>query len=176
MKNSTQLAVCSIITSLTVVLMFFGGATFILAYAVPIIVSLFMIMLKTTFSSSAAWITYASSSALALMLSADRECSMIYVAIFGYYPIIAGAFNRIKPKFLSLIIKLIYFNSAYALCQIILFYVFGVPFIEEENFVVILIALIIMMNILFVIYDRLVKLSFILYKNKFEKRIKHLFK
>ena len=55
MKNATRLAVCGISTALCVVLLFFGGVSFFLAYAMPMLAGMFMIMLKSSFGASAAW-------------------------------------------------------------------------------------------------------------------------
>ena len=86
MKNATRLAVCGIVTALSVVLLFLGGIAFFLAYAMPMIVGLFMIMLKSTFGTSSAWITYAATSSLSFILVADKECMLMYVMFFGFIP------------------------------------------------------------------------------------------
>lgn len=176
MKNSTRIAVCSVVTAMSVVLLFLGGITFVLAYAMPMLVGVFMIMLKRTFSASSAWITFTATSVLAFMLVADKECSLMYIVLFGYYPIIVSAFDKIKNKALQMIVKLLFFNTMFALCQIILFYAFGIPFLEEGEGKYIIILFALMMNFLFIIYDKLVGVLNILYAKKIEKRIKKLFK
>lgn len=176
MKNATTIAVCSIVTALSCVLLFFGGITFVLAYAMPMLVSITMIMLKTTFGTKSAWITYIATSLLSFMLVADKECVLMYITFFGYYPIVKCGIDRIKAKPLRIILKLLLFNAMLTACQLILVYVFGIPFLDEGegNFLIVLFA--VMMNFLFVIYDFMIEAVTRLYKLKIEKRIKRLFK
>lgn len=176
MKKTKVLALCSVITALSVVVMFLGGITFVLAYAVPMFVGAFTIMLNSTVSKSSAWITYFATSALSLILVADRECSMMYLTLFGYYPIIVSLFDKIRNSALKLIAKLIFFNIVFALCQLALVYVFGIPFLEEGEGRIIIIVFAVLMNFLFIIYDRMILKFTVVYKKSFEKKVKKLIK
>lgn len=110
MKSATRLAVCSIVTALSVVLLFLGGITFVLAYTMPMIVGLFMIMLNRTFGKSSAWITYAATSALSFILVSDKECMLMYVMLFGFYPMVHEELGKIRMKLLRITLKLLIFN------------------------------------------------------------------
>ncbi|MCD7797183.1 MAG: hypothetical protein LUG95_06150 [Clostridiales bacterium] len=176
MKESTTLAVCSITTALSVVFLFLGGITYIFAYAMPILVGLLMIMIKTTFGTKSAWITYTATSLLSFMLVADRECMLMYIMIFGYYPIIKSAIDKIKLTPVRVIVKLILFNAMLCGCQLLLVYVFGIPFLSEGEGKYIIVIFAVMMNLLFLIYNKLTGMVFRLYKIKIEKRIKRIFK
>lgn len=176
MKKSTTLAVCSIVTALSVVLMFFGGITFIFAYIMPMLVGMLMIMLKRTFSTASAWITYTATSVLSFILVADKECMLMYVMLFGFYPIIQSGLNKIKITPLKILVKLIIFNTLLAGAQLILVYVFGIPFLEDGEGKWLIIVFAILMNIMFIIYDRLIVSLTKLYEIKLEKKIKKYFK
>lgn len=175
MKNSMKAAVCGITTALSVALLFLGGAVFLLIYIMPMITGLFMIMLRKTFGVSSAWITYVSTSILAFILVPERECMLMYILFFGYYPIIYVQLSKIKSKILALVSKLVIFNIATALVQIILIYVFMIPFLEEGEGRIIIYLFAALMNFLFIIYDFSVKMMSILYEQKLEKRIKKYF-
>lgn len=176
MKNATRLAVCGIVTALSVVLLFLGGIAFFLAYAMPLIVGLFMVMLKSTFGTSSAWITYAATSALSFILVADKECMLMYVMFFGFYPIIQDSINKIRMAPVRYLIKFLMFNVLLFLVQLILVYVFGIPFLAEGEGKWVIVFFAVLMNVLFVFYDIiLVNLSKI-YKLKIENRIKRYFK
>jgi len=176
MKNANRIAFCGIISALSVLLLFLGGITFILAYVMPMIVGLLMLMLKRTFGTPSAWITYTAVSLLSLILVADKECMLMYVLFFGFYPILQPDINKIKPKFPRYLIKFALFNSMIAVVQLLLVFVFGIPFLEEGEGRIFILVFVALMNILFVIYDRLIdKLSY-LYEIKLEKRIKKFFK
>lgn len=176
MKNATTLAVCSIVTALSVVLMFLGGITFILAYIMPMLVGMIMIMLRRTFGTASAWITYAATSVLSFILVADRECMLMYVMLFGFYPIIQPKLNMIKLSLVKSIAKLIIFNMLFAAVQLMLVYVFGIPFLEEGEGKWLIIIFAVLMNILFIIYDKLLISLTRLYEIKLEKKIRKYFK
>lgn len=176
MKNATRLAVCGISTALCVVLLFFGGASFFLAYAMPMLAGMFMIMLKSSFGASAAWITYVSTSVLSFLLVADRECVLMYIMFFGFYPIIQSSVNRIKIKAVQWVVKLLLFNVLVFLVQLILVYVFGIPFLEEGEGRWLILLFAALMNVLFVLYDIILSKLTAIYIEKLESRIKKYFK
>ena len=176
MKNATRLAVCGISTALCVVLLFFGGASFFLAYAMPMLAGMFMIMLKSSFGASAAWTTYVSTSVLSFLLVADRECVLMYIMFFGFYPIIQSSVNRIKIKAVQWVVKFLLFNVLVFLVQIILVYVFGIPFLEEGEGRWLILLFAALMNVLFVLYDIILSKLTAIYIEKLESRIKKYFK
>lgn len=176
MKSATRLAVCGIVTALSIVLLFLGGITFILAYTMPMLVGLFMIMLNRTFGKSSAWITYAATSALSFMLVADKECMLMYVMFFGFYPIVYEGLNKIRIKPLCVIVKLLIFNSLLSAVQLLLVFVFGIPFLEEGEGKWMIALFFVLMNILFLFYDRIITILAKLYEAKIENKIKKYFK
>lgn len=176
MKNAAKLALCGVSTALSVVLLFLGGITSILAYTIPMIVGVFMIMLKTTFGNSCAWITFFCTSVLTFFCVPDKECMLMYVLFFGFYPIVQPDINKFRIKPLKFIVRFILFNVMLAVSQLILVYVFGIPFLEDGEGKIFIIIFALLMNILFIIYDRLLNSLYLLYKIKIEKRIKNLFK
>lgn len=157
-------------------MLFLGGITMVLAYAAPMFLGLMMIMLKRTFSAKSAWITYIATSLLSFILVTDKECMMMYVIFFGYYPIVREYFNKIKAKPLRIILKFIFFNIMMLLCQIILIKVFGIPFLEDGQGKWFIGVFALMMNILFFVYEILIDKITVLYIYKIEKRIKKIFK
>lgn len=172
MKKSTLIAFCSISTALGVVLLFLGGISFIFAYLMPMIVGIMTIALRETFGWKSAIITYLSTTLLSVFLVADKECLMMYIAFFGYYPIVKPCFDKIKPFAVSFILKLIFFNIALAASELFLVYVLGIPFLEEGEGKIFIAVFGILMNILFVIYDKLLVTLDLLYVKRIEKRIK----
>lgn len=148
----------------------------VLAYAAPMFLGLLEIMLKRTFDAKSAWITYIATSILSFILVTDKECMMMYVIFFGYYPIVRDYFEKIKVKGLRIFTKLIFFNLMMILCQIILIKVFGIPFLEDGQGKWFIAVFALLMNILFLVYEVLIDKVTLLYVYKLEKRIKKLFK
>lgn len=176
MKKATRLAVCGIVTALSVMLLLLGGITFILAYTMPMLVGLFMIMLNCTFGKSSAWMTYAAASALSFMLVADKECMVMYVMFFGFYPIIQDSLNKIKIPPLRILAKILIFNITVFAAQLLLVYVFGIPFLEEGEGKWLILLFAALMNVLFIFYDRIITVLRKLYETKLENKIKKYFK
>lgn len=174
MKNSLKIAVCAVFTAMSVALLFIGGAAFVLVYIMPMVTSMLMIILRKTFGVSAALITYAATSILSFILVPDRECMLMYVLFFGYYPIVYPSLEKIKV--LKWVVKLLLFNSMAALVQLALIFLFNIPFLEEGEGIYIIVIFTVLMNILFIIYDFVIKNTFVLYEKKLEKRIKKYFK
>ncbi len=175
-KKSTLVSVCGLTTALSVALLFLGGVSYILSYTVPMIVGIFNIILKQTFGKTSAWITFVSTSLISLMLVSDKECAMMYIFCFGYYPIIQEDINKIKYRGLRVFTKLFIFNLLVALAQLILVYVFCIPFLEDGDSKVFILIFALMMNIIFFFYDIILVRVLFLYKHKFEKHIKRIFR
>lgn len=148
----------------------------VLAYAAPMFLGFLMIMLKRTFGAKSAWITYIATSLLSFILVTDKECMLMYVIFFGYYPIVHDYFGKIKAKWLRIFTKLIFFNIMMLLCQIILIKVFGIPFLEEGQGKWFIGVFALLLNVLFLVYEVLIDKVTLFYVYKLEKRIKKLFK
>jgi hypothetical protein len=176
MRNSTKIAVCALTTAMSVVLLFLGGITFVFAYLMPMIVGLFSIVLDSTFGKQSAVLTYLATGILSFILVADRECVLMYIAVFGIYPILKEYFERARFKAASYCFKLLFFNTVLALTQLALVYVFGIPFLESGESKWFIAVFAVMMNILFIVYDRMLTVLTVVYKAKIEKRIKKYFK
>lgn len=71
---------------------------------------------------------YAATSALSLLVIANKEAVMMYVAFFGYYAIVKSLLESRLPRVLEYIIKFAIFNLAVVLAVLILVKVFGMPF------------------------------------------------
>ena len=176
MKNSLKIAFCGIATAISVVLMLFGGIIVLLAYIMPMLAGVLMLMVKKTFGTSAAWITYVSTSVLSFILVADRECMLMYVMFFGFYPIIKSTLEKIKSKPLEIILKLLIFNALMAVIQLVLVYVFLIPFDDGGVTAVFVLLYIVLLNLLFVTYNLLLNKIFLIYQQKIEPRLKKLLK
>lgn len=176
MKSAKHIAICSVTTALSVALMFLGGVSYIFAYLVPIMTGLFMIMLKKTFNKSCAVCTYFATSLLCIMLVTDKDCMLMYVMFFGFYPIIHERLDSIKPKPLSVIVKYLIFNVLMVSEQLILLYVFHVPIFEKEAGKYIFIAFMLLLNLLFFCYQIMLKKLEYLYNTRLEKKVKKYFR
>ena len=168
---------CGLAAALCVTLMFLGGILYIFAYTVPMLLGLVTVMIKKTFGTGSAVSVYIATSILSLILVPEKETVMMYVLFFGYYPIIRTYLDRIKSKIISLSLKLIIFNACVAVIELICVYVFGIPFFEDGDFSkAMLIVFALAMNVIFIMYEHLLKYFVLLYERKIEKRLKNILK
>lgn len=177
MKNSYKIAVCGVSTALSVVLMFLGGALYFFSYITPLVIGLLMLMIHKTFGKSCAVTTYVSVSLLSVLLVTDKESVLLYIFFFGYYPILKKYLDSVKSKLLRVFLKLVLFNAALTVTELLSFYVFGIPFFEDENKSLWIVAAFgAAMNLIFIMFEFLLNKYFILYVNRFEPKIKKFFK
>lgn len=175
MKNSKVIAYSGVATALSVVMLFLGSIFWVLGYTMPLVASLVMIILLDSISQKSALLTFISTSIISFILLNDKECVLIYVLFFGYYPLIRDKINDIKPKFLSYLLKFITFNAAMVLTQVLCVYVFGIPFDDMlGNWGIVLFVL--CLNLVFVVFDKLYILLLKLYRIKLKKKVEKYIK
>lgn len=175
MKNSKVIAYSGVATALSVVMLFLGSIFWVLGYTMPLVASLVMIILLDSISQKSALLTFISTSIISFILLNDKECVLLYILFFGYYPLIRDKINDIKPKFLSYLLKFITFNAAMVLTQILCVYVFGIPFddmLGKWGIVLFVLCL----NLVFVVFDKLYTLLLKLYRIKLKKKVEKYIK
>lgn len=175
MKNSKVIAYSGVATALSVVMLFLGSIFWVLGYTMPLVASLVMIILLDSISQKSALLTFISTSIISFILLNDKECVLLYILFFGYYPLIRDKINDIKPKFLSYLLKFVSFNAAMVLTQILCVYVFGIPFddmLGKWGIVVFVLCL----NLVFVVFDKLYTLLLKLYRIKLKKKVEKYIK
>lgn len=175
MKNSKVIAYSGVATALSVVMLFLGSIFWVLGYTMPLVASLVMIILLDSISQKSALLTFISTSIISFILLNDKECVLLYVLFFGYYPLIRDKINDIKPKFLSYLLKFITFNAAMVLTQVLCVYVFGIPFddmLGKWGIVVFVLCL----NLVFVVFNKLYTLLLRLYRIKLKKKVEKYIK
>lgn len=175
MKNSKVIAYSGVATALSVVMLFLGSIFWVLGYTMPLVASLVMIILLDSISQKSALLTFISTSIISFILLNDKECVLLYILFFGYYPLIRDKINDIKPKFLSYLLKFITFNAAMVLTQVLCVYVFGIPFddmLGKRGIVLFVLCL----NLVFVVFDKLYTLLLRLYRIKLKKKVEKYIK
>lgn len=175
MKNSKVIAYSGVATALSVVMLFLGSIFWVLGYTMPLVASLVMIILLDSISQKSALLTFISTSIISFILLNDKECVLLYILFFGYYPLIIDKINDIKLKFLSYLLKFITFNAAMVLTQVLCVYVFGIPFddmLGKWGIVLFVLCL----NLVFVVFDKLYTLLLKLYRIKLKKKVEKYIK
>ena len=129
-SSSYRLAFCALLAALGTAFMLSGNLIPVLTYVSPMFASLTLIPVLREFGKKYAWMTWAVTAALALMLCADREAAFFYLFI-GYYPIIKPDLDRIRSGPARILVKLAVFTAAIALMVLSLLFVVGMNDIRE---------------------------------------------
>ncbi|MDD6602814.1 MAG: hypothetical protein PUE73_00515 [Eubacteriales bacterium] len=175
MKKSLVIAMSGIITGLSVVAMFLGSVVWIFSYVMPIVAGLLIIILSASAGKKSGLYVFFATCVLSLILLPDKEPALLYSFFFGYYPLIKDALDGIKSRVLKLGTKFVIFNIAMVASQLVLVYVFGIPF---DNFMgkwswAILLAL---ANVVLVLYDKMFDIVVIVYNRKYRHIFERLLK
>ncbi|MCL1823454.1 MAG: hypothetical protein FWG44_04560 [Oscillospiraceae bacterium] len=110
-QTSYKVAYCGIICALSVMFMLISlvpGFT----YAVPAVSGILIWSISIFINYKWALLAFASSALLTVLMIPEMEAKTVFIAFFGYYPIIRDKLAAVKPGFLRFIIKLAIFNAA----------------------------------------------------------------
>lgn len=174
-SNPTKsLAFCGILSALSVVIMLTTLIPY-LDFSIPVIASCLIAVIMIEINFRWAILSYFTVSALSLLLCNNKEAAMMYVGIFGFYPVIkALCESKIKIRLVEYLLKFLYFNIAIALSYAIIIYIFSIPFEGLEDLGKFAIPIILtVLNGMFILYDialsRVISLYIIKFKGKFFK-------
>lgn len=149
-SKAAKVALCGVVSALSVVLMLMTGIVPIATIALPALAGCLTIAIVAETNVRYGFAVYCVVSVLAILLTPDREAILFYILFFGYYPTLYGLLMRIKRKPLRVLAKFGVFNLAMALAV----WVLQIPLSEMEVFgkwSILILA--VMLNVVFVLYD-----------------------
>lgn len=173
MKKSTQVAVGGIASSLCLLLMFLTGIIPFATYALPAMAGAILIAVVIENGISTAVTVYVAVSLLSIFIAPDKEAAMMFIAFFGYYPIIKGKIERIHNRFFETIIKFAVFNIAVISAYLFVAYVLRMSYVLEglgDFGPSGLWPLLAVGNLMFASYDRALTGIILLYLYKFRPK------
>ena len=96
-KKSAQVALGGIATGMCIALMFATGMIPFSYYALPALAGLVLIAVREENGLSTALIVFAAVSLLSVFVVPIKEAALLFIAFFGYYPILQESFAKIRP-------------------------------------------------------------------------------
>lgn len=176
MKQSSKTAICGMIAALSVIIMMLTVIP-VMTYAAPAFAGILLMVIVIEINKKWAFGVYVAVGLLSLLLATDKEAAVMYVAFFGYYPIIKAILESKLPKLLEWITKFSIFNVAMVVSYFVLIRVFGLS-MEDMNELgkygpIILLA---MGNVVFLVFDIAITRLATLYIYKWQKPFRKLFK
>ena len=166
--TSRPIAFCAMMAALGTVIMLTGGLIPVLTYCSPLIASFLLIPVLDQYGKKHAWMVWAVTSALSLLVGVDKEASFFYTFL-GWYPILKPLFDTIPVPAFRFMGKLLVFSAAIGAMYALIFFVFRIGDIVESFSALLWINLLFLAGLVAVmmLYDRLLVGIWIIYFKRF---------
>lgn len=176
-RQSTKVALCGIVSSISVVFMFMTGLFPFLTYTIPAVSGALLTVLVIEINKKWAAGAYVAISLLSFLIAADKEAAVFFAAFFGYYPIIKEILESKLSPFWEWTVKLAVFNCAVVAATVVTVYVLGIPFDETGTFgKYAALILLVVANVIFLLYDYCMTSIIDLYYSRWQKKFHSLFR
>lgn len=173
MKNlSFNMALSGILGAVCIVLMFMVALLPIFIYVLPMVCGLILYTVYYECGVKYAMSCYVSVSVLSLLLCPDKESGLLFLAFFGYYPILKIYIDKLKLRLLKLIIKLAIFNTAIVAAYWVLIKLFKIVSISDftgDAAEAVIWLFLIAANVVLIIYDFALKNMALVYQYRIRK-------
>ena len=175
-RPSFIVAFCGLMAALGTGLMMTGGLIPVLTYCSPLIAGALLIPVLREYGAKWALLVWAVTAALTLILCADKEAAFFYLFL-GCYPVWKGRFDRVKPRGLSFLCKLLYVALALAAMYGLISFVFrldvGMEELEELGRWAAA-AFYALLAVTMLLYDRALRNLALLYEYRLRPRLKRM--
>ncbi len=177
MKQSSKCAIGGIVAAVSLVLMISVAIIPFLTYALPAVAGMFIVFIVIEIDKKWAFGVYSTVAILGAILIPEKEVAVMYLAFFGYYPILKSLIEAKTHVAVGWIIKVLTFAGTMALSYYLMIKLMGVTIDETEEFGMMAYPLLLGMGTLaFIIYDIALTKMITLYLIKWQKHFKRYFK
>lgn len=172
-NNTKNLAFCSVISALSLVMMFLTGLIPVGTYAFPCIAGILLCIVVIESGYIFAFTTYFVVAVMSALFVADKEAALYYIAFLGYYPVLKGLVERIRVKVVSWLLKFALFNISVTGAFFVSITLLSVPKESFELFGVYLPwVFLVLGNVVFAVYDLCLTRAISEYVVKWRKKLK----
>ncbi len=175
MKQSKRIALCGMISALSVVIMLASYFPY-LTFALPVIAGTLFMVIVVEINAKWAIGCYFTAAIISVLLC-EKEAAVLFVAFFGYYAIAKAFLERIPFRCLEYIIKFFMFNICIVAAYAIIVFILGIPLegltVFGKYTLLILLAL---ANLMFWLYDLALAVVYSEYMDKIHPKIAKLLK
>lgn len=179
--KTKRLALSAVLSALGVVILGFGAVLEVMDITTTMLASLLLLPIMLCYGNGYAFMSYAVTGILSLILMPHSFAPWMYLGLAGYYPMVKAKFDRL-PKALSYLLKALLVLAALA-AYFVAFYLimmqgagsltdaFTLAFGEEGDSAWMGWAAIALAYVAFFAYDLLIDRLLILYRYKWQSRI-----
>ncbi|MBP1542708.1 MAG: hypothetical protein J6A16_01315 [Oscillospiraceae bacterium] len=129
---SYVVSLCGIMSGLSLVMMFFLSMIPSFEYVSPIVSGLLLWVVAERLGTRYGLISYMAVGLLCLFISPNYEASMMFIFIFGYYPIIRQYIMKLPHFLLKWLVKLVLYAAAAIACYWLLINLFNMTHLLED--------------------------------------------
>ncbi len=168
--SARQIALGGIFAALAVVILLLGGMIQVGTYVAPMLAALPLVILLAELPRSLCLGWYCIVALLGVLLCPDKETAFVFVFL-GWYPLAKPGLDRL-PKLPGLLCKLLIFNASTAALYALLILVFRLDALvqeAQETGMILLIAILLLGNLSFILFDLVLGRLTILYQIKHKK-------
>lgn len=173
-SKSWSMAYCGMVAALCVALMLLGTIIPIAMFIAPSVASFLIATVCMECGITMAWTAYAAVSLLGLLFVPDKEIALIFTVLLGYYPLVKPRFDRIRPRALQLVCKLLLCNAAVLAMYGLLLVLVPAGSVSQELCTTALAMSLLtlgMGNVAFALYDHALCNMLLLYKLKWQPKL-----
>ncbi|MGN1003722.1 MAG: hypothetical protein ACI4O5_02715 [Oscillospiraceae bacterium] len=147
-KKSKQIAVCGVTAALGVVIMMLGAVLGIGMYLAPMLVGVCLIPIGREWGAKYQILLWIVISLLSLILVSEPEENLMFLGLFGWYPILRPTLQKLPPV-LRVVVKLLIFNVVVIALELLLLLVL----VPEGMGTALTVLLLVLGNVTFLVYD-----------------------
>lgn len=175
--RTSHIALCGVLGALSVAILAMGGMIPLATYCAPMLAGMALIPVLAECPGRYAWMTWAASSVLGLLLVPDRELALVYGLVLGPYPMLRGPIDRLPGRALRLVCRLAVFNLTVLVCYGLLLVVFPLPGLMEEftaGGALLTAATLVTGNLAFLVYDLALRAVTVFYRRRLRPLLRFL--
>lgn len=125
-KVSYRVALGGIVSALCLLCMFLAGIMPLFYLVLPMAAGILLMIIAEEVSMGWAWLTYLAVDILSLLITADKESALVFIMLFGHYPMVRLMIEKLKFKPLKYILKGLIFNVCAVSFFLVTVFIFGI--------------------------------------------------
>ena len=108
MKNTHKTALCGVFGALSIVIMLMGSILPLATYMCPAVAAFLILPVVAQYGEKTGFTLYTAVSLLSFILIAEKEFVLMYVFVFGLYSAFKFRADKIRPKLLQMVLKIVF--------------------------------------------------------------------
>ncbi|BCS81678.1 hypothetical protein [Anaerocellum diazotrophicum] len=152
--NARKITYAGMMVALTIIFLIFASTLPRANSIFYILCSISIMIMVWIFGIKEGFVVYIASSLIGFFLVPNKFVAVVYILIFGLYPLIKALCERGFPVYLEFFLKFLYYNLA----LIILYFMFKLIIKELPHFKFGLALTIVSSEVIFILYDYLLTL------------------